>query len=288
MIARWGEPERADLTFSVAKAYLAMLAGVASDRGILADVHRPIGEVLPGIGFDDPHNAQVTWHHLLQQTSEWTGTCFGIPDQVDHYRALSFAPAPDGRKGDPRPLRAPGTYWEYNDVRINQLSLALLHLFRRPLPEVFDEAIARPAGLSEDWRWVGYDHAWVEIDGVRMPSVPGGSHWGGGVSISSDDQAKIGQLLLQRGRIGDRQVLSSSWIDRMTTPCDIAPFYGYLVWLNHGHVLFPSIPSASYFGIGAGGSFTWVEPEASLVVVVRWLKSDRADAFFGQVYEALR
>ncbi|MFO1297882.1 MAG: hypothetical protein U1F25_16405 [Rubrivivax sp.] len=33
-----------------------------------------------------------------------------------------------GRKGDARPLRAPGTYWEYNDVRINQLSLALLHL----------------------------------------------------------------------------------------------------------------------------------------------------------------
>ena len=33
-----------------------------------------------------------------------------------------------------RVLQPPGTYWEYNDVRINQLSLALLHLFGRALP----------------------------------------------------------------------------------------------------------------------------------------------------------
>jgi hypothetical protein len=32
-LARWGEPERSDLTFSIAKTYLALLAGVAHDRG---------------------------------------------------------------------------------------------------------------------------------------------------------------------------------------------------------------------------------------------------------------
>ena len=46
-----------------------------------------------------------------------------------------------GRKGDPRPLVAPGGYWEYNDVRVNRLSLALLRRFRQPLPEVFAERI---------------------------------------------------------------------------------------------------------------------------------------------------
>lgn len=286
-VARWGEPERPDLTFSVAKAYLALLAGIAFDRGLIQDVHQPIGDSLPGIGFDDPHNAKVTWHHLLQQTSEWTGTCFDIPDQVEHYRALSFAPPPAGKKGDKRPLQEPGTYWEYNDVRINQLSLALLHLFRRPLPEVFRKEIAEPAGLSGDWRWVGYDHAWVEIDGVRMQSVPGGSHWGGGVSISSDDQAKIGLILLQQGLAGDRRIVSADWIERMRTPCTIAPFYGYLVWLNHDHLLFPSIPASGYFGFGAGGAFTWMEPEKDLVVVVRWLDAEHADEFFGRIHAAL-
>src|SRR3546814_8845804 len=58
-------------------------------------------------------------------------------------------------KGDPRPLQAAGAYWEYNDVRINQLALALLHLFQQPLPDVFREAIMRPVGATENWQWVG-------------------------------------------------------------------------------------------------------------------------------------
>ncbi len=66
------------------------------------------------------------------------------------------------RRANCRRVQAPGTYWEYNDVRINQFSLALLHLFGRPLPEVFREAIMEPLGASENWQWVGYDNAWIE------------------------------------------------------------------------------------------------------------------------------
>ena len=33
VLTSWGEPDRADLTFSVAKMYLALLAGIAYDRG---------------------------------------------------------------------------------------------------------------------------------------------------------------------------------------------------------------------------------------------------------------
>lgn len=286
ILASWGDPTRADLTFSVAKAYLALIAGLAFDQGLL-DPNQCIGEILPGIGFDDEHNSQVTWHQMLQQTSEWTGTCFEIPDQVDHYRRLAFAPAPGGIKGQRRPLQTPGSYWEYNDVRINQLSLALLHLLRKPLPEVFREYIATPCGLSNSWKWVGYDQAWVTIDGTRMPSVPGGSHWGAGVSISALDQALIAQMMLDEGRIGDRQVISKQWFDLMRSPCGIAPFYGYLVWLNHANCIFANAPDTSYFAFGAGGHFTWIEPQRDLAVVVRWLNSDQADTFFGMVMDAI-
>ena len=86
----WGEPERADLTFSIAKTYLALLAGVAHDRGLMPDVDEPVGTRVRGIGFDTGRNAQVTWAHLLQQTSEWEGSCFGVPEQVDRYRTLQF------------------------------------------------------------------------------------------------------------------------------------------------------------------------------------------------------
>jgi CubicO group peptidase (beta-lactamase class C family) len=287
-LTSWGEPERADLTFSVAKTYLALLAGVAYDRGLLPDVHEPVGARVRGIGFDSGRNAPITWEHLLQQTSEWEGECFGLPDRVDRYRTVQFqGNAATGAKGDARPLQAPGTYWEYNDVRINQLSLALLHLFRRPLPEVFRDHIMRPAGTSANWRWDGYDTAWVEIEGRRMQSVPGGTHWGGGVSIGSVDQARVGQLLLDDGMCGGRRVLSAEWIALMRTPCAIAPFYGYLVWLNQARRIFPSVPESSYFAIGAGSSFTWIEPERRMVVVVRWIDSEHADELFGRVLRAV-
>jgi CubicO group peptidase (beta-lactamase class C family) len=285
----WGEPERADLTFSVAKTYLALLAGVARDRGLLPTIDEPVGARISGIGFDEGRNAQVTWANLLQQTSEWDGECFGVPDQVDRYRTVQFQgeAVVGGKKGDPRALRAPGTFWEYNDVRINQLSLALVHLFGRPLPEVFRESIMQPIGASGRWNWIGYDNAWVELGGRKLQSVPGGSHWGGGVSIGSLDQARIGQMLLDNGRANGKQVISAEWIERMRTPCAIAPFYGYLVWLNHERRVFPSVPASSYFAIGAGSSFTWIEPERRMVLVVRWIDADRADEFFAQVLRAM-
>jgi CubicO group peptidase (beta-lactamase class C family) len=286
-IAEFGDPDRADLTFSVAKAYLALLAGVAYDQGLLTP-DQPIVEVLPGIGFDDPHNRQITWLHLLQQTSEWSGSCFGIPDQVDHYRSLAFAPVTHGKKGTKRELQPPGSHWEYNDVRINQLSLALLHLFGKPLPEVFKQHIAEPCDLSPDWRWVGYDHAWVEIQGQTIQSVPGGSHWGGGVSISARDQFKLTQMLLDDGIANGHQVLSLDWIKQMRTPSPLAPFYGYLVWLNDKQRIFKSLSSSAYFGMGAGGHFSLIEPVLNLVVIVRWLDSSQADEFFARVVQAIQ
>lgn len=291
-IAAWGEPERADLTFSVAKTYLALLAGVAQGRGLLSDPHEPVAARVRGIGFESAHNQSVTWAHLLEQTSEWEGTSFGLPDTVDRYRKVSHDPRPAaGRKGDARPLQAPGTYWEYNDVRINQLSLALLHRFNEPLPAVFRDAIMRPLGASEDWRWQGYDDAWIELPtsaGMRrVQSVPGGTHWGAGVSISARDQARIGQLMLDGGRHGAQQLVPASWIARMRQPCAMAPFYGWLTWLNRDGKTFPGASADSYFLVGAGGHYTWVDPAHDAVVVVRWLDPEHAPAFIAQVARVL-
>ena len=85
----------------------------------------------PGIGFEGDRLSRITWHHLLQQTSECQGTCLGIPEQVDRFRWLPYQTGQaNGQKGYARPLGEPGSRYEYNDVRINQLSLTLLHLFK--------------------------------------------------------------------------------------------------------------------------------------------------------------
>lgn len=287
--AAWGEPERADLTFSVAKTYLALLAGAAHDRGLLPDPNEPVGVRVKGIGFESAQNRAVTWAHLLEQTSEWEGSCFGLPDTVDRYRKVSHDPRPAaGRKGDARPLQAPGTYWEYNDVRINQLSLALLHLFSQPLPEVFDEALMRPLGATSDWAWRPYDDAYVELNGRRMPSVPGGTHWGGGVSIGTRDQARLGQLLLNGGVHDGRQLIPATWVAAMTRPGAIAPFYGWLMWLNPGRQFFPAASEQASFMQGAGGHTVWLEPAHDAVVVTRWMDGAAAEGFMQRARAALQ
>src|SRR5690606_5398339 len=112
----WGDLERADMTFSATKSYLATLVGLAAERGLIEGLDAPVAETCPHPSFQVPHNAPITWRHLLQQTSEWEGTLFGIPDTVDHHRTSS---EPGVTKGTPRTLGTPGSYWEYNDVRVN-------------------------------------------------------------------------------------------------------------------------------------------------------------------------
>jgi CubicO group peptidase (beta-lactamase class C family) len=285
--AAWGEPDRADLTFSVAKTYLGLLAGIAHARGLLDPAGR-VCEQLPGIGFDSARNRSIRWEHLLTQTSEWEGTCFGMPDQVEHYRRVAHDPKPVvGKKGEKRPLNLPGTYWEYNDVRINQLALALLHLFRRPLPEVFVESVLAPVGGGSNFRWEGYDDAWVEIDGQRMQSVPGGTHWGAGVSIGARDQARIAQLLLDEGVHQGRELVPREWVRRMQEPCAIAPFYGLLTWLNRDRQIFPDASRSSWFMMGAGGNYVWIDPDHAMVAVVRWIGAAHAGGFVSRVTRAL-
>jgi hypothetical protein len=91
---------------------------------------------------------------------------------------------------------------------VNRLSLALLRVFQRPLPEILRERILGPIGASSDWRWDGYRTSWVRLaDGRRVQSVPGGTHWGGGISIHAEDQARIGLFIDSVS--GDRTALVS-------------------------------------------------------------------------------
>ena len=289
VVAAWGDSRRVDMTFSVTKSYLSIVAGLAFADGLITDLDEPVSRTVQDGGIDGPHNGAITWRHLLQQTSEWEGALWGKSDQIDRYRSLAteFAGRPAQRKGEPRPLQSPGTYWEYNDVRVNRLSLALLRRFGRPLPEVFAERIMRPIGCSTDWRWEGYRTSFVEVNGRRVQSVSGGGHWGGGVFIHAEDQARIGQMMLNRGTWGGHRLLPERWIDLSLVPCAIKPDYGFLWWLNTGRQYRPNASEESYFATGAGGNFTWVDPAHDLVAVLRWIDPAELNVFIAHVMAAL-
>ena len=285
-VAEWGDATRPDMTFSVAKSYLAILAGLAHDDGLIPDVDEPVRATV-----DDPllagaHNGAVTWRHLLQQSSEWEGELFGKSDQVDHRRQIGPG-ADNSRKGELRQRQLPGTYYEYNDVRVNLLAYCLLQRFGRALPDVLRERVMDPIGASAEWEWQGYRNAVVDLDRRPVQSVPGGGHWGGGLFIGAQDHARVGLLVARRGRWAERQILSEAWIDAMLTPSPTLPNYGYLWWLNRGPGANAGLPALAFAAMGAGSNAIWVAPEHDLVAVVRWIDKAALDPFLIQVVAAL-
>lgn len=67
----------------------------------MPDVDEPVRARVRGIGFETAHNRGISWRHLLEQSGEWQGSCFGAPDTVDCYRHVSHEPRPpQGKKGD--------------------------------------------------------------------------------------------------------------------------------------------------------------------------------------------
>jgi hypothetical protein len=286
IVAEWGDTRRADMTFSCAKSYLALVAGVAFDRGLIGSVDDRVADAVPDDGFASPHNSAITWRHLLQQTSEWQGTLWDKPDSVDHNRQAGLT-HDNARKGTVRELQQPGTRFEYNDVRVNRLSLSLMRLLRRPLADVLRESIMEPIGASGTWEWRGYGNSTLEIDGRPMESVSGGGHWGGGLFISSRDHARVGQLMLRRGAWNGRQLVSERWLRELATPSEANPSYGYLWWLNTGRKLVPSAPDTGIFALGGGQNVIWVDETRDLVVVVRWLVREHLDGLIARVIASL-
>lgn len=77
--------------------------------------------------FSGEHNSKVTWHNLLNQSSDWSGELFGIKDWADR-------PPKDGGLDDwkIRKFNSPCTVMEYNDVRVNVEAYSLLNVLREP------------------------------------------------------------------------------------------------------------------------------------------------------------
>jgi CubicO group peptidase (beta-lactamase class C family) len=259
IVAEWGEPNRVDMTFSVTKTFLTTVIGLAWQRGLIRDVNDyPRDYMPPGVDlFDAPHNQAIKWDHLLRQTSDWQGTLWGKPDWADR---------PEGEKPQDWPNRKlwePGTHYKYNDVRVNVMGLAALHVWRRPLPDVLREEIMVPIGASSTWRWFGYDNAWVEVDGQKMLAVGGGGHWGGGMFINAYDMARFGYLFLRNGKWKDRQIVSEKWMQMARTPGPANDGYGFANWfLNTGKKALPAAPETVV---------TYIDWENDVVAVVRWI-----------------
>ena len=104
------------------------------------------------------------------------------------------------------------------------------------------------------------------ITDAVWPSDPKGNNYGwGDLQLHPRDMAKIGQLFLQRGRWGERQVVSEKWVRQATHPrvekTSGADHYGYFWWMPG-----PKFPGV-FEAIGRGGQRITVWPAKETVLV---------------------
>ncbi|EOZ98542.1 Beta-lactamase class C and other penicillin binding protein [Indibacter alkaliphilus LW1] len=304
VIGKWGDPERVDLTFSVAKSILSTTVGIAVDKGLIKSekdyAYKYLGPIIPYDPqkammnksdhleeedifdlFGTTHNRKITWEHLLRQTSDWEGTLWGKPDWADR---------PQGNSSEwlTRERNEPGTVYKYNDTRVNVLALAALNVWRKPLPQVLKEHVMDPIGASPTWRWTGYENSFIVLDGQIVQSVSGGSHWGGGLFISTYDQARFGYLTLRKGNWNGKQIISEDWIRKSRTPTSVQPNYGFMnYFLNTDKKEIPAAPESAFFHLGAGTNMVYVDEENDLVIVARWIKNEKKSDLVKLVLESL-
>lgn len=265
IVAEWGDTKAVDPTYSVAKSFLSTLAGLTVDRGMIEDIKDPVEKYIKDGGYQSAQNKKVSWEHHLRQTSEWEGEMWGKKHDFVGKEAYGRG------ERKPRDLQEPGTFYEYNDVRINRFALSLLRLWNKPLPEVLEDEIMDPIGASDSWKWVPYENSIVDIGGEKMPSVSGGTRWGGGLWINTRDEARFGYLFLRNGKWKDKQIISKKWVQQATTSRgEVGPDYGYLWWLNTEGKAWPDAPTTSYAALGAGQNTIWVDPVHDIVIVWRW------------------
>jgi hypothetical protein len=303
IIAEWGDPYRVDMTHSITKSFLSSVIGLAVDRGLIRSVHDSVWRYVPPIlayhpipetdkanqlghsqwltPFESVHNRSITWDHLLRQVSDWEGTLWGKPEWADR-------PSSKPEEWQTRQRNMPGKVYEYNDVRVNVLSLAGLSVWRKPLPQVLKENIMDPIGASTTWRWYGYENSFVIVDGQVMQSVSGGGHWGGGMIISARDLARFGYLTLRRGKWKDKQILSDTWVKMALTPTVAEPTYGFMNWfLNTDKRLIAGAPASSFMHLGNGTNMIYVDFENDLVVVARWIDNSSKSEFIEKVLASI-
>ncbi len=301
IISSWGEPYRCDMTHSVTKSFLSAVVGLAVDSGLIKNVFDTIAPYIPSIElygqavnrsseligqpqlidlFSTAHNKTITWNDMLRQTSDWEGTLWGKPEWADR---------PDSSASNwmNRPRRKSGSIWEYNDVRVNVLSLTATSIWRKPLPQIVKKYIMDPIGASNSWRWTGYRNSWIVLDGEPVQSVSGGGHWGGGLFINAYDMGRFGLLSLHKGNWNGKQLISEKWIEQSLTPTPVKTDYGYMNWfLNTDKKMLPSAPATAFMHIGNGANYVYVDPEHDLVMVARWLDTKAIDGLVKKLLEA--
>jgi CubicO group peptidase (beta-lactamase class C family) len=251
---------------SVSKSVTSLMIGIAADQAKvrISDRLLPIFPEYTDLREIDDRKRAVTVRDLLTMRS-------GIDFYESPYPGSPLEQLNTSR-GDwvrlvlDRPMNAaPDGRWQYNSGGVIVLAGVLRKMINGENPVIFARReLFNPIGITTAFWYVSaYD------------SLP---HAGGGLNLRAVDLARIGYLVLRRGKWADRQIVSEQWLDESTTPITSHPFtfgshivdYGYLWWLMpiNGSGATRDRNAVIYTASGAQGQWLFVIPKYDLVVAV--------------------
>lgn len=234
---------------SATKSITSLLIGIAIGNGLIKDENQKIFDLLPEM-FDertDPEKEKITLKDVLTMSAGFEWNNFGGKwrsgwDKSREPTKYLIRQVPLANK--------PGTRWNYNS--------ALSHLL--------SALIKKYSGMNTIQFAEKYLFAPLDIKNVRWTKSNDGNEMGNSeLMITPRDLAKIGLLILQKGKWNGKQIVSSEWIEKSTQKYfDGFPQiggYGYQ-WHTRKFGKYESFLAA-----GWGGQFLIVIPELQMVVV---------------------
>jgi CubicO group peptidase (beta-lactamase class C family) len=270
---------------SVTKSVTSLLYGIlrAEAPDGAADLDRPVLDVFSrydSIANVDDRKRALTLRHLLTMRTGmdfWEQPYDGSPLQQ-----LNASTGDWVRFVLDRPMVAdPGSTWAYNSGAPILICGAIREITGDAVDDFARDRLFAPIGVASE--------AWAESPYDGLP------HCGGGLFLTPLDLARVGYLVLRRGRWGDRQVVPAAWIDSSTTPVtrgrpllfsSYGSAYGDFWWL------FPTRVGGADVGVfaasGTGGQWLFVVPGLDLVVAVAASNGDGLDLLYDDVLPAIR
>jgi CubicO group peptidase (beta-lactamase class C family) len=244
---------------SITKSVVSLLVGVAIGEGRFPPLDAPVIDAFPEhADLRRPGHAGITFRHLLtmahglrwDERRAWNS-------RANSERQLLEATDPCRMVLAQRMGPPPGTAFNYSGGATTLLAGALEKAVGRTIDAYAAERLFAPLGII--------DVAWLRF--ASHPSVAAFA----GLRMRPRDLARIGQLVLEKGRWNGRQIVPAAWITQSTTPRmnvegDGGLFYGYQWWL--GRSLRAARTLGWIAGFGAGGQRLFIVPDAELVLAV--------------------
>ena len=195
-------------TMSVTKSIVNLAFGLLMTDGSLNTIDRFVYEWYPQ--WKQGQKELITLRQLLSHTS-------GIRDQGDFH--IEIYQAPDFVKLGlaSELLYEPGTRFSYSNKASNLLPGIFEKIRGEPIDTYLEKHLFKPLGINH----FSWDHDKV------------GNVYGlGGLALTAEDLAKIGQLVMQRGLWQGNQLICAAWFDLSLQPSQpFNPLYGLYWWL---------------------------------------------------------